>query len=109
LTPPIDLPVDNATEFLVPRNGGIIRIDDVEVHQLEPDFPEFQTNQEYLLFVLLYPNRVALTAGGPLGVFSIANGDKLIPFSNESDKIKQGVESKFGNSLAHLKQYLKRP
>ncbi|HYV14268.1 MAG TPA: hypothetical protein VE980_25400 [Pyrinomonadaceae bacterium] len=109
LTPPMDLPIDYATEFFVPRTGGVIRIDDVEVHEVEPDFPEFQTNQEYLLFVLLYPNRVAVTAGGPYGVFTIASGDRLIPFNKDSDKIKQGVESKFGNSLARLKQYLKRP
>ena len=81
----------------------------MEIHEVEPDFPEFQTNQEYLLFILLYPNRVALTAGGPLGVFTIANGDRLIPLSKDFNRIKQGVEAKFGNSLARLKQYLKRP
>jgi len=109
LTPPLELPFDTAKEFLIPRNGGIVAIDGVEIEQIEPDFPDFQNNQEYLLFILLYPNRVALTAGGPLGVFTIANGDRLIPFSNSSDKIKEGVESKFGNSLARLKHHLKRP
>lgn len=109
LIPPLDIPIDNASEFLVPKNGGIVGIDGVEVRQFDPDFPDFQNHQEYLLLVLLYPNRVALTAGGPLGVFTIADGDRLTSFSNGSDKIKQGVQSKFGNSLARLKHFLKRP
>lgn len=108
LTPPTDIPVDFTNEFLVPRAGGTMTIDGVEVEQSEAGFPAFQHNDNYLLFVSLYPNRIALTAGGPLGVYRIDEKENVIPFSNRRDKIQEGLETKFNNSLASIKQHLSK-
>ncbi|MFY9622369.1 MAG: hypothetical protein WAM70_16470 [Pyrinomonadaceae bacterium] len=108
VTPPSDIPVDFTNEFLVPRAGGTMTIDGVEVEQSEAGFPDFQQNENYLLFISLYPNRIALTAGGPLGVYRIDEKENVTPFANRRDRIQEGIETKFNNSLPSIKQHLKK-
>jgi len=107
LTAPPDIPIDFNSEFLVPRTGGTVTIDGVEVEQREAGFPDFQQNQNYLLFISLYPNRIALTAGGPLGVFRIDENENLTSFANRPDKIQEGIKTKFRGSLPSIKRHLK--
>ncbi len=108
LSPPADLPIDYNSEFLIPRGGGIVTIDDVEVEQTEAGSSEFKDNQKYLLVISLYANRVAYTAGGPLGVFEINPNEHLTAISKSSNIISDGVKSKFDNSLTSLRARLKR-
>jgi len=108
LSPPLEMPLGN-NEFLMLQNGGTLTIDGVEIEQHESGFPEFQEHQKYLLFLSLYPNKVAITAGGPLGVFEIGDKENLTPFSKDSNPIRDGVKKKFNNSLGSLKQRLKSP
>lgn len=108
LSPPVEMPLDQ-NEFVILRNGGTLTIDGVEIEQRESGFPQFQEHQKYLLFISLYPNKLAITAGGPLGVFEIGDKENLMPFSTESNPIRDGVKRKFNNSLGSLKQRLKSP
>jgi len=108
LSPPLDMPLDT-NEFVMLRNGGTLTIDGVELEQRASDFPEFKEHQKYLLFLSLYPNKIAITAGGPLGVFEVDDKENLTPFSQESNPIRDGVKRKFNNSLGSLKQRLKSP
>jgi hypothetical protein len=107
LVPPSDIPIDFSNEFLVPRTGGTMTIDGVEINQKEDGFPEFQQSQNYLLFISLYPNGVALTAGGPLGVYTIDEREKLTPLGNQPGKIQEEIKKKFSNSLPSVKRHLK--
>ena len=106
LTPPLDMPLDYSSEFLVPRNGGTATIDGVQIEQKESAFPAFQEGQKYLLFVSMYPNGIGLTAGGPLGVFAVEGNEHLKPLRDEANKIGEGMKEKFQNSLQTLKQKL---
>ena len=108
LSPPLDMRLDQ-NEFVMLWNGGTLTIDGVEIEQRESGFPEFQEHQKYLMFISLYPNQVAITAGGPLGVFEIGDKETLTAFSKESNPIRDGVERSFNNSLGSLKQRLKSP
>lgn len=108
VTPPSDIPIDFTTEFLVPRAGGTMTIDGVDVEQREDGFPDFQQGENYLLFISLYPNGIALTAGGPLGVYRIDEKENVTPFANRRDKIQEGIETKFNNSLPSIKRHLKK-
>jgi hypothetical protein len=107
LTPPTDIALDYSNEFLVPRNGGTATVDGIQIQQIESTFPDFRENQKYLLFISLYPNRVALTAGGPQGVLTVDGEDNLKPFSHRPSKIADEIKSKFNNSLAVIKRRLK--
>ncbi len=96
------LPI-NADEFFVPRAGGTMEIDGIEVTEIEASFPAFERGQRYLMFLLVYPSGVALTAGGPLGVFRVVNHDTLRPLDKEPYGLKKEMETKLGSSLARLR------
>ena len=64
-------------EFLVPRQGGTIERDGVEFSEVDESFPPFQAGQKYLMLLLLYPSGIALTAGGPVGVFQLGDNEKV--------------------------------
>ena len=106
ITPPLDMPLDYSSEFLVPRLGGTAIIDGVQIEQKERGFPLFEDRQRYLLFVSIYPNGIGLTAGGPNGIFPIAPNDQLKPLSEHPNLIGSGMKTRFQNSLPNLKQKL---
>lgn len=108
LSPPLDMPLDQ-NEFVMLRNDGTLTVDGVEIEQRESGFPAFREHQKYLMFISLYPNKLAITAGGPLGVFEIGDKETLIPFMQEPNPINEGIKGKFKNSLGSLKQRLKSP
>ena len=108
LTPPSDLLPLGSNEFLVPRDGGRFVLDGVEIDQAEPGFPEFEDNQQYLLFIALYPNQVALPAGGPMGVFAISQNHSLISFNKDRDTIQDGIKAQFNSSLDLVRKRLRK-
>jgi hypothetical protein len=103
LNPPKNLAL-NSNEFWVPRNGGSLIVDGVDVEQKEAGFPQFEDNQKYLMFVLWYPNKVALPAGGPIGVFSLSEQGTLTSFHSQPDIMQKGIMSKFHGSLNMLRR-----
>ncbi|SRR6266404_549443 len=108
VTPPSDIPPLDSNEFLIAKAGGRLMLDGVEVIQTERGFPEFEDNQRYLLFISLYPNHVAAPAGGPLGVFKIAENETLTSIHDQSDPIKDGILSEFHGSLKLLKRHFNK-
>lgn len=108
LAPPAELLPLDSNEFVLPHEGGNLSIDGIEIEQREPGFSQFQKNQKYLLFLSLYPNGVALTSGGPIGVFVVDQHDGLTSLHAARDTLKDGIEQKFGSSLNRVKAYLKR-
>jgi hypothetical protein len=107
LTTPSDLLPLNPDELLIPRDGGTVTLDGIEIEQTETGFPEFENNQRYLLFLSVYPNRVALTAGGPIGVFVIGNDEHLTSLNKNTDTIQAGMKERFDNSLSLVRKQLK--
>ena len=94
-------------EFLLPKTGGTVNIDGVEVQQFVEDYPEYEHNQKYLLLITLYPSGVARTIGGPVGVFKVLPNDKLAPVSESEHKIRKDFKDVYGNSLAQVRKHLK--
>jgi hypothetical protein len=94
-------------EFLLPKTGGTVNIDGVEVQQSLQDYPEYEFNQKYVLLIMLYPSGVARTMGGPVGVFKVLPNDKLAPISESDHKIRKDFKDVYGNSLAQVREHLK--
>lgn len=94
-------------EFLLPKTGGTVNIDGVEVLQSVEDYPEYELNQKYVLLINLYPSGVARTIGGPVGVFKVLPNDKLAPISESEHKIRKDFKDLYGNSLAQVRKRLK--
>jgi len=94
-------------EFLLPKTGGTVNIDGVEVQQFVEDYPEYELNQKYVLLITLYPSSVARTFGGPVGVFKVLANDKLAPVSESEHKIRKDFKDLYGNSLDQIRKHLK--
>lgn len=106
-SPPSTLLPLSSGEFLIPKTGGIVNIDGVDVEQPVDTFPEYQFNQKYLLLINLYPSGVARTVGGPVGVFKVLQNDKLSPISDSEHKIRRDFKEIYANSLENLRKHLK--
>lgn len=97
----------NSGEFVIPKKGGTVNIDGVEVEQSGDRFPEYEFNHKYLLLVDLYPNGTANTIGGPVGVFRILDNDQLLPVLASDHKVQEDFKEKYGNSLDRLRKHLR--
>jgi hypothetical protein len=106
--PPSSLLPLQAGEFLIPKTGGTVNIDGIEVEQIDAAFPAYEPNQKYLLLINLYPSGTAQTVGGPVGVFKILQNDKVLPLRESEHRIRKDFKEKYGNSLAELRKHLKR-
>lgn len=106
-SPPATLLPLSRGEFLLPKTGGIVDIDGVEVRQLVEDYPEYELNQKYVLLAFLYPSGLARTFGGPIGVFTVLPNDKLAPISESEHKIRKDFKDLYGNSLDQVRKHLK--
>jgi hypothetical protein len=93
-------------EFLLPKTGGTVNIDGVEVQQFVKDYPEYELNQKYVLLINVYSWRVPQTIGGPVGVFKVLPNDKLAPISESEHKIRKDFKDVYGNSLAQVRKRL---
>jgi hypothetical protein len=107
LKPPTDMLPLSKDEFLLPKQGGTITRDGVQVTEIERSFPFLNESQKYMMFISLYPSGVALTAGGAIGIFSVRDDESLVALNDESHKLKDGVKQKFHSSLREAKTKLK--
>ena len=106
-SPPATLLPLSPGEFLLPKTGGTVNIDGVEVRQFVEDYPEYELNQKYLLLITLYPSGVARTFGGPVGVFKVLPNDRLAPISESEHKIRKDFKDLYSNSLDQVRKHLK--
>ena len=108
LSPPANVLPLSPGEFLLPKTGGTVNIDGVEVQQSVDDYPEYELNQKYVLLINLYPSGVARTIGGPVGVFKVLPNDKLAPISESEHKIRKDFKDVYANSLDQVRKHLKQ-
>lgn len=94
-------------EFLIPKTGGTVNIDGVEVQQLLRGYPEYELNQKYVLLINVYSSGFPHTVGGPVGVFKVLPNDKLAPIGESDHKIRKDFKDLYGNSLAQIRKHLK--
>lgn len=105
--PPLNqLPLKSG-EFLIPKTGGTVNIDGINVEQRDENFPEYEFNQPYVLLLNLYPTGTARTVGGPVGVFRIVQNNKIVPVRESEHQIQRDLKERFGNSLEHIRKHLK--
>jgi hypothetical protein len=103
LVPPANFPI-GSNEIWIPRNGGKLNIDSVDIEQKESGFPPFENNDKYLMFLMWYPNNIAEPAGGPIGVFQITGAGKLKSFHTDSDTLKTEIQNLFASDLSELRK-----
>jgi hypothetical protein len=100
-------------EILIPKAGGDIVIDGVEVVCEENGFPQFEMSRTYLLFVKPDPfsskyGRIGAFTLGPKGVF-VERGDGLVePLAQQSHPLSSELEKLYGNSLEGIKADFKQ-
>ena len=100
------LPV-NEDEILVPRYGGTLMLDGIEVVQLDRRFPQFIMGQRYLLFLSLDTSRrMGIMQVGPDGTFAVNNGN-LQAITNREHPIRGGLATQHGNSLERLRAHIR--
>lgn len=106
LVPAEMLPL-NADEVLVPRAGGTVQSDGVEIAMVDPNFPEFNSLKRYLLFLRGGPNtNLAILRLGPAGVYVVEDTASLRPLGNLPHQLSGDMASRFGDSLIVLRTYI---
>lgn len=107
-TPPNEiLPVNN-DEFLLPKYGGTLDVDGVEVTKGESDFPPFPEDKNYLLFIMKSPNGTASLLTGPGGAYAVSPEGALESVSNRPHRLKEAISQRFDSSVEQLKQRVKK-
>jgi hypothetical protein len=100
-------------EILIPKGGGDLVIDGVEVICDEPGFPQFEMSRTYLLFVKPDPfsskfGRIGAFTLGPKGVFVVRSDGMIEPVTQQSHALKSELEKLYGNSLERIKADFKQ-
>lgn len=95
-------------EILIPKGGGDLVIDGVEVICEEPGFPQFEISRTYLLFVKPDPfsrkfGRIGAFTLGPKGVFVVRSDGLVEPLARESHRLSSELERLYVNSLERIK------
>lgn len=104
--PPAGISAAGSTELLVPKPGGNIFKNGVEVDLRLEDFPDFVNGQNYLLFLDYDPAaRIGAPALGELGVFVVNANGTVTPFAAGSD-LTNDIAARFGNSLSQIRTAL---
>ena len=104
--PPAGIAAAGSTELLVPKPGGNIFKNGVEVDLRLEDFPDFVNGQSYLLFLDYDPaSRVGAPALGELGVFTV-NSNGTVTALVASGDLKNDIATRFGNSLSQIRTAL---
>src|SRR5262245_65035790 len=106
------LPVE-PDEILIPKSGGNLVIDGVEVICDEPGFPQFEMSRTYLLFVKPDPfssrfGRIGAFMLGPKGVFVVRSDGSVEPVTQQSHPLSSELEKLYDNSLERIKADFKQ-
>jgi hypothetical protein len=105
-TPPTGIAAPGPNELLVPKPGGNIFKNGVEVDLRLEGFPDFVNGQNYLLFLDYDPaSRVGAPALGELGVFAVNANGTITPVAATGD-LKNDIATRFGNSLSQIRTAL---
>jgi hypothetical protein len=105
IQPPGDLLPLNDDEIMVPRLGGTVSMDGVEVTRGEHVFPAFEKSKKYLIFVLLdNAMKVGLPDLGPAGVLTINDDNSLTPINDVTLSLEKELKARYGKSLPEIRE-----
>lgn len=110
--PPAELLPLNANEILVLHPGGSQPVEGIPITVTVPQFPDFNLNQRYLLFLDFDANRkVGTVSVGPPGVYMIDASGNLVHIydANPDDTIGSGLAANYGNNANTLRTALNPP
>lgn len=95
-------------EILVPKYGGKITIDGIEITMVESDFPQFDPSKKYVLFLEVDASGLwGRIMVGPGGVFILHDNEKLISINNREHGVKSIINQHYNNSFSKLKVKVK--
>lgn len=101
------LPIKD-NEIVVPKDGGTVKVEGIEIIQNEEGFPAFQHSQKYLLLLSFNSTtKIGELALGPQSVLPINADDTLDP-SKEGHILQRALKANHSNSLEKLKADLKK-
>lgn len=107
--PPSELSV-GVNELLVPKFGGVVSINGVTLTSTDPNFPDYQSGQSYLLFLEIDPSKkVGMLAGGPVAAYSVSSSGVLSPVTQMRSFLGDEISQNYGNSLSALRASLASP
>ena len=94
----------SADEILVPRGGGSVMVDGVEITEDEFEFPQFALSTRYLLFLRTDDSgQIGLLGMGPIGVFVEQGDDRLEPLSRRPNALTSDITTRFRSSIQLLR------
>ena len=95
----------SADEILIPRGGGSVMVDGVEVTEDDPQFPQFALSTRYLLFLRTDDSgQIGLLEMGPTGVFVEQGDDRLEPLSRSPNPLTADITARFRSSIQMLRE-----
>ena len=107
---PAGLPAAASNELWLSKSGGSIERNGITVNFEWSEFPDFNIGQRYVLFIdMNQSTRVGANALGPVGVFMLDNNGIMTPVLGEDTNLKSDISSRFGNSLAQLRNAINPP
>jgi hypothetical protein len=96
----------SANEILVPRAGGSVMVDGVEVTEDDLQFPQFALSTRYLLFLQTDDSgQIGLLGMGPTGVFVEQEDDRLEPLSRRPNALTSDITTRFRSSIQMLRDH----
>lgn len=97
----------SSNELLVPKFGGVVAINGVTLTSSDPNFPNYQSSQRYLLFLEIDSSkRVGLLAAGPIAAFSVSSAGVLTPVTQMGSVLADEIAQSYGNSLSAIRAAL---
>jgi len=110
--PPADLLPLNSNEILVLHPGGSQSVEGIPFTVTVPEFPDFNLNQRYLLFLDFDADRkVGTVSVGPPGVYIVDGSGNLLHIydATPDDPIGSGLAANYGNNANTLRNALNPP
>lgn len=95
-----------ADEILIPRSGGSVMVDGVEITEDDLQFPQFALSTRYLLFLRTDDSgQIGLLGMGPTGVFVERGNDRLEPLSRRPNALTSDITTRFRSSIQMLRDH----
>jgi hypothetical protein len=96
-------------EILIPRAGGTVVLDGIEITKEEANFPQFSMAREYLLFFSPDPSKgIGKLSLGPYGVYVVNPAGKIEPINGKGTPLRNEIQRLYHDSLDQLKAKLKK-
>jgi len=91
-------------EILIPRAGGSVMIDGIEVTEDDVQYPQFALTTRYLLFLRTDDSgQIGLLGMGPTGVFVERDDDRLEPLNRRLNALTSDITARYRSSIKLLR------